>query len=241
MNDSTFKNVIQISDNTVSTNGKDYLFDIAISDTVKTPVIFVQAEIPLNLLNGIYPTFSKIIVIVPNWTYYKGVSSQKLPKGIKCAEPMASSIIYEFKRENGKFLKDSLIIMGGKGFPEMEFNNNLIENSDKKVYYSERYGSDCCPRDQQLDNKPTREEFIIFFEKENSVKIIDTYQEMRGKEGEIVYYYSLKGLSNKLKLKFILERSFYRIINRKTKDIEKIPRIYTPTTIISLNNRMEKK
>jgi hypothetical protein len=237
INDTVFKNVIGITDSNVATNGKDYLFDISISKTIKVPVIYVEAEVPLNLLPHIYPEFSRIIVISPNWKYYQELSTQKLPKGM-CAEPMTSSIIYEFRRENNIVKKDSLVLMGD--FPKMEFENKSQPETNKiEVYFSESYDSACCPRDQQWDNKPSRNEFIAHFEKINKIKITDTYREPHGKEGEAFYYYSLKGLSNKLKLNFILERTFSRIINRHLKDLMIKPKIYTPT-ILEVNNRMKR-
>jgi hypothetical protein len=233
INDTVFKNVIGITDSNVATNGKDYLFDISISKTIKVPVIYVEAEVPLNLLPHIYPKFSRIIVISPNWKYHQELSTQKLPKGM-CAEPMTSSIIYEFRRENNIVKKDSLVLMGD--FPKMEFaNKSKPETYKMEVYFSESYGSACCPR----DNRPSRDEFIAHFEKINKIKITDTYREPHGKEGEAFYYYSLKGLSNKLKLNFILERTFSRIINRHLKDLMIKPKIYTPT-ILQVNNRMKR-
>ena len=238
--DTFFENVIEITNNNVINTGIDYLFDISIASSTETPVLFISAKVPLELLPRIYPELPKLIVITPNWNYYEETSSQRLPKEIKCAEPMASSVIYEFNRENGKLQKDSLVIMGGKGFPEMKFTEKYkLKDNEVDIYYSEYYGSVCCPRDQQLDNKPTREEFITFFEKENAVKITDTYQEMIGEEGEVTYNYTLNGLTNSQKLKFILERDFYRIINRETKDIIKTPNIYTPY-ILKITNRIKK-
>ena len=236
MNDTSFKNVVQISDNNVTTDGKDYLFDITISDTIKTPVIFVQTKVPLKLLSDIYPTYSKIIVIVPNWTYYAEVSKQN--KNIKCAEPIVSSIIYEFKRENGKSTQDSLVV--NYEFPKMEFSiKNKLETNQIEIYFEEKFGSVCCPRDQQWDNKTTREEFLINFEIKNNVKVINTYSQSYGEEGEVKYLYSLSGLTNKQKLSFILERKHSRILNRETKKIGHFPKIYTPT-IISINDNMKK-
>jgi len=236
--DSIFENVIKITDNNIVSNGTDFLFDVSISKTVELPIIYVQSEVPLNLLSTIYPDFTKLIVITPNWTYYKGISNQKLPEGISCAEPMASSIIYEFNRENGRILKDSLIIMGG--FPKMKFSENrTLKNNEKEFYYTESYGSTCCPKDLQWDNKPTREEFISNFQYENNSKIVDTYKKITGKDGEVTFFYTLKGLPNLMKLKFILERDFYRIINRQNKDIVKTPRIYTPT-VINISNSLKK-
>lgn len=211
--DGTFKNVIKITDSDITTNGKDYLFHISIHDTVKTPAIFVQAKVPIKLLRDIYPTFSKIIVIVPNWTYYAEVSKQD--KNIKCAEPITSSIIFEFKRENGKITEDSLVLNGK--FPKMEFAfKDKLENNQIEIFFEEEFGYVCCPRDQQLDNKPTREEFISKFESNNKVKLIDTYSESYGEEGEVKYLYTLNGIPNNLKLSFILGREYSLILNRKT-------------------------
>lgn len=237
---SIFENVIEITDNDVVSYGIDYLFTVPIPKSTETPIIFVQTEVPLELLSGIYPEFQKLIVIVPNWTFYKENSNEKLPEGIKCAEPVASFIICEFNRENGKLQKDSLVIMGGSGFPEMNFAEKYkLKDNEAEIYYSEYYGSICCPADPQYSNTPTREDFITFFEKENNTKITDTYIAIIGHEGESAYHYTLKGLSDTQKLKFILERDFHRIINRHLKDIVKTPKIYTPT-IIEINSGMEK-
>ena len=90
--DSIFENVIEITDRNIESNGIDYLFTIPISQDVETPILFISEKVPLKLLPTIYPEFSKLIVIVPNWTYYEEVSKD-LPKDVDCAEPMASSIV----------------------------------------------------------------------------------------------------------------------------------------------------
>lgn len=100
------------------TKRTDYIFNVSIPKSEKIPILFVSARVPLKILSEIYPEFLQLIVITPNWTYYDEVANQ-IPSDVGCAEPLASSIIYEFNRENGKFQKDSLIIMGG--FPVMKF------------------------------------------------------------------------------------------------------------------------
>lgn len=117
--DELFKNVIRISDNDFKINGQDFSIDFSIPDTIKSPVIFIQSRVPLNLLPKIYPEFSRIIIITPNWTYYDEISNQQLSEDIDCIEPMVSSIIYEIKRKNNKTEKDSIVLMGT--FPQMEF------------------------------------------------------------------------------------------------------------------------
>ncbi len=239
---SFFDDVIEITDKNVFTYGINYFFNISISKLkdAKAPILFIQTKVPLNLLPSIYPEFTKLIVIVPNWTYYKETSNRKFPKGVLCGEPIASSIVYEFNRENGKIFKDSLIIMGGKGFPEMKMKKktNLNEN-EIEFFYKESYGSVCCPRDPQNDNKPTREEFINLFENKNNVKLNNNiYKKIKGKEGEKEYYYSSTILTNEQKLKFILERDDSRVINRHLKDLQRKRAIFTP--FIELNNNLEK-
>ncbi len=237
--DAIFENVIEIRDNNVITNGIDYLFTLSIPKTNTTPVIFISKEIPSYLLSDIYPEFSKIIVVTPNWKYYRESSGRRLSKGVLSVEfePIASSVIYEFQRKNGISKKDSLVLMGY--FPEMKFTEaDKLNKDEMEVYYKEDYGSTCCPRDPQWDNDTSREEFITYFEKFNNVKITDTYVKSGGKEGEASYYYTLNGLSDELKLSFILERNYYRIINRAARKIRKIPKIYTPTIID--NSKMKK-
>lgn len=238
ISDKYFENVIEITDKNVVSNGSDFLFDVAIPNDSKTPIVFVSAKVSQKLLSGIYPEFSRLIVISPNWNYYDEISKQKLPEGVICAEPTASSVIYEFKRENGKILKDSLALMGS--FPEMKIVSlPKIKPNQTLVYFTERFGSKCCPKDLQWENSPKREEFIADFESENKTKIGNTYVRYTGKEGESDYYYTLNKLSNELKLRFILERNFYRIVNRHLKDIIKYPRIFTPI-ILDVNSNLKK-
>lgn len=234
--DSVFTNVYQISSSNVIQSGVDYLIDVAIPNSEKVPVIFIDQKIATSLLPQLYPKFSKIIVITPNWKYYDDVAKAHDPE-IACAEPMASSVIYEFNRENGRLQKDSLELMGK--FPEMKNAvPKALTANDKKIFYSESYASACCPKDPQWDNSPTREEFIANFEKNNHTKISETYREKRGKEGEAVFYYTLKNLTNALKIKFIQEREHSRLINKQNKDVRRTPMIYTPF-IIGKNERIQ--
>lgn len=112
--DTIFENVIEIDDKNVILNKTDYHFNVSIPKSEKTPVIFVSAKVPLEVLADIYPELPNLIVIAPNWNFYEENS-----KHTGCHEPIASSVIYEFNRENGKQMKDSIVIMGG--FPKMNF------------------------------------------------------------------------------------------------------------------------
>jgi len=223
--DSVFTDVIEITDRDLVTNGRDYLFTKSIPKETKIPVVFISAAVPINLLSTIYPEFKSIIVITPNWTYYNE-ALQSQPGGV-CAEPSASSVIYEFKRENGKVMKDSIVNLSG--FPEMKYGkNHQLKTKERLIYFSEIYGSVCCPKDPQWDNSQTREEFVKRFESDNQIKIGGTYINPQGDEGEAEFYYSLVQLSNNLRLKFIKERTYSRILNKETKKIKNLPGIYTP-------------
>ncbi|MCH5597481.1 hypothetical protein [Niabella ginsengisoli] len=116
--DTVFKDVIEITEKHIEINNGKYIFKAVIPKSTETPVLFVQDQVPLDVLPGMYPQFKRLIVITPNWTFYDETLSNQ-PKDIDCAEPIASSVVYEFNRENGTIQKDSIVIMGG--FPEMKF------------------------------------------------------------------------------------------------------------------------
>ena len=193
--------------------------------------MYISAEVPSKLLPTIYPEFQKLTIITPNWALLNDKSFSELEKHAP------SFIIYKFNRTQGNIIKDSTLIYQ---FPGIKFAEKYhLKKNEGVFYYIEGYGSFCVPKDPQHENKPTREEFISFFEKENKVKIVNVYWESNEKEEEHRFLYPLDGLSNLLKLKFILDRDFYRIINRHAKDIIKTPKIYTPF-ILEINDKMKK-
>ena len=116
--DSIFENVIEITEKDFVKNGASYTFNINIPKSAQTPVLFIPDRVPLEVLPGIYPELKSLIVITPNWTFYDE-TFDNLPAGVVGAEPMASSVVYEFNRENGKTRKDSIVIVSG--FPKMKF------------------------------------------------------------------------------------------------------------------------
>jgi len=232
INDSIFNNVVEITANNAIGNETNYLFNKSIPKSIETPIIFVQKEVPINILSTIYPQFSKLIVITPNWIYYNKTSNQDLPEGIICEEPIASSIIYEFNRGNSKISKDSLVIMGG--FPKMKFkqvqklNSNLIE-----VYHTESFGSTCCPKDPKWKIKKRLDKFISSFESKNNIKLGHIYKKIVGKEGEHILHFTLTNLNKEQKLLFLQEIRYwtYSDSDRKLEDIKFDPHIFTPSQI----------
>lgn len=228
--DTTYKNVLEITDHDVVTDGKNFLFTRSISGKMDIPVVFVSARVPLDLLSGIYPEFPRLTVIAPNWDYYDSHAQDR-----SGGEPIASSIIYQLNRENET--KDSLVIMGG--FPKMEFTGKSVaERNTMKVYYSESYGSKCCPKDPKWGLKPSLKEFVADFQTENNVKIVGSYAVFAGKEGEVNYYYQFKGVPDLLKLKFMVARVSQISNDDHLKNVKLIRGIYTPAEVL-LDERMK--
>lgn len=95
------------------------------------------------------------------------------------------------------------------------------------IYYTEFYGSGCCPRDPKFD-RVSENDFIISFEKKHSVKIGQVYSISMGKEGENNNYFTLSGLTPEQKIQFIDERvkSLYGVKNQMPKEYQSL--IYTP-------------
>ncbi|MDH7464178.1 hypothetical protein QEG73_22970 [Chitinophagaceae bacterium 26-R-25] len=230
INDTAFYNVIRIDDKNVIRNGDDYLFNVSIPANCQMPVICVDAKIPSSLLKDIYPEFSKLIVIVPEWGHCEGGAGWY-------AEIAARFEIFKFERNHGMQKIDSTVVWGDDALT-MKFIDQKLKEDEAEIYYTESFGSKCCPRDPQR-NKPTREEFIDLFEKQNKAKIINTYFESTGEEGESNYYYTLTELPDSLKLKFILERNNSRLLHEEESKIKKAPAIHTPSRI-KLDSKMRK-
>lgn len=74
------------------------------------------------------------------------------------------------------------------------------------IYYSEIYGSSCCPRDPKWDLKTSLKNFTDNFEKSHNTKVGKVYEKSYGDEGEHECYYTLSGLTGKQKVEFISKR-----------------------------------
>lgn len=66
------------------------------------------------------------------------------------------------------------------------------------------------------------------YERNNKVKIKDTYRQNNGKEGEHAIYYTLSGLTSLQRLCFMLEKRSEEIANKEKKDLVFAPQIFTP-------------
>lgn len=113
--DTVFSDVIELLDRDMMRVTDSVYFIKPVAKHIKTPVFFITERIPLKNLPWIYPEFDRKIIITPNWIQYE-ITADQTPPGIICAEPTASSVIYEFLRVGNKMQKDSVVMP--YGFPE---------------------------------------------------------------------------------------------------------------------------
>jgi len=102
---------------------------------------------------------------------------------------------------------------------------NRLKLDSVLIYYSEYYGSGCCPQDTRYAGKITLTDFINEFEKIHQIKIGEQFYIIMGEEGEHIVYLTLSGLTPEQKIQFIDERKNTLISDRKEMDQ---PTIYAP-------------
>ncbi|MCL1668140.1 hypothetical protein M2T82_08715 [Elizabethkingia ursingii] len=226
----SYEHVVMIKDNHIAKLGINYLVDIPIQEKPDSVyVFFLDADIPLERLkkpNSFYPFINEFIIIIPDREYYHRVAEDASKKGIQL-EPVETNNYYHITRNSGEIKVDSLHISGNSN-PKINF---IIPDTPKdmlQVYYTDSYGSVCCPRDPKWDSEQDDASFIKEYEQNKKVKISDTYRQNNGKEGEHAIYYTLSGLTSLQRLDFILEKISQRVVNKETKDIQFSARIFTP-------------
>ncbi|OPB88025.1 hypothetical protein BAS06_12630 [Elizabethkingia miricola] len=229
----TYKHVIMIEDEHMVKLGENYLIDIPIQEKPdSTYVFFLNAGIPVEQLkkpSSFYPFINEFILIVPDRKYYKIIAEEASKQGIQI-EPLVTNNYYHIIRNGGEVKTDSTHI-SGNGHPHISYTEPEVPKGMLQVYYTDSYGSVCCPRDPKWDTKQDDASFIKEFEKNKKVKIADTYQQNNGKEGEHAIYYTLSGLTSLQRLDFILEKQYQRTVNKEAKDIQFSGRIFTPYSV----------
>lgn len=112
------------------------------------------------------------------------------------------------------------------------FLHNNIDSV--KVYYTDEYGSVCCPVDPKYKMKPSLDEFLKTFEERNKTKIGKIYFKSLAKEGEIAFYFTLDNLTQVQKIDFLNQmssRQWSLNPNAKNKDYHMGDRIFMPFLI----------
>ncbi len=192
-NDNHFRNVIEIEDRDVFTNGTDFLFKRAVP-AVQKPVVFVSASLPPHLLPTLYPEFPELIVMMPNYPYYQQVA-ESTPPGM-CAEPIRSTLLYErVPGPRGAQVRER--VLEGE-HPELEMQPVAkVPKGFLKVYLTETYASETLP-------KTGPEAFIRLFENQSGHKIKGVYTAKTG--NRTTFYYTLEGMPDAARLPFLKAR-----------------------------------
>ncbi|HFK5510985.1 TPA: hypothetical protein ACGZ9U_001903 [Elizabethkingia anophelis] len=225
-----YRHVIMIEDEHMLKLGENYLIDIPVVEKPdSTYVFFVNADIPVERLkkpSNFYPSINEFILIVPDRKYYQIIAEESTKQGIQI-EPLITNNYYHIIRNGGEIKTDSTHI-SGNGHPNISYAEPEVPKDMLKVYYADSYGSVCCPRDPKWDRKQNDTSFIKEYERNNKVKIKDTYKQNNGKEGEHAIYYTLLGLTSLQRLGFMLEKRSEEIANKEKKDLVFAPQIFTP-------------
>lgn len=229
----TYKHVIMIEDEHMVKLGENYLIDIPIQEKPdSTYVFFLNANIPVERLkkpSSFYPSINEFILIVPDRKYYQTIAEEASKQGIQI-EPLVTNNYYHIIRNGGEVKTDSTHI-SDNGHPQISYAEPEVPKGMLQVYYTDSYGSVCCPCDPKWDSNQDDASFIKGYEQNNKVKITDTYRQNNGKEGEHAIYYTLSGLTSLQRLGFMLEKRSQGFVNKEKKDIIFAPQIFTPLLV----------
>ena len=213
--DKVFDDVILIKDENVFQSGELILIDIPLKINSGESLIFYNAShIPNKLFfdrKVFLPQIDEFTLISPDKEYYKSV--REFANRIKgCAEPIKTDKFYFVKRDAAKW--DS-VSLNAENYPVVTFKNLHTTIPEKSIvsYYSEHFGSTCCPRDKkwnlfEKDNLASYSSLLQELKNENIV-VKEVYSLSYGKEGEHLLFYPLKELSNEQKLIFIKKKSSF--------------------------------
>lgn len=219
----SYENVYVIKDDQVTIIGDQYLLDLPVRKKEETVVLFNASEIPNELFwtsPYCYPN-QKEIILIDNVSFSGDVCG-----GDEEEEPVAEFDVFTIKRTNNKTTVDSVRIYN---VTITEKTPEPIAENEIKYFFSERYGSTCCPRDEKWDNVMRAETYLAQYEAKNKHSAGSVWQRITGKEGEHAIFYTLDRLEGKQRLDFILGRQHTLIPNVQLKKYKRLPNLFTVT------------
>lgn len=204
--DSVYNNVILISNTDVTTNGNDFLIDIPIKPQKEPIVIFNNDNrIPLNLFfdrKSFLSEQNELLLITPDWEFQKEIIEREKREGIHI-KASRNKIYYIQRNFNGYHIDSLIISLHSRPIVKLNFKKPELLENEVKYYYTECYGSTCCPYDINWDFLEDRNKSKNNFNKKYSVNVNkDIYEIGRGKEGEHCNYYLLADLTNEQRIEF---------------------------------------
>lgn len=232
INESNFRNVIEINrKNTVKVDDY-YLIDFAVMPSEKTVIFYNNAQIPSNLffLDSFYPEIKEFILVCPK--------ACKIDKndiyGINdSAKYITSTTLYHVYRDQSMVNIDSVVHEGAVSSPKLYFAKNVKLYDDYfKVYHDDCLGTSC-PIQPYKEMQPlTILEYIIYYQTEHQIKLNGTYISENCDLATCTVFFTLSNLSAKEKVNFILERWISKIPDKHLKELQPYPaQIFTPKPV----------
>ncbi len=200
--------------------GNSYLIDI--------PLKQARGNLLIKDSVGVIPlvAYSKLLHEIDNLTFVNrySLSSISIIKPLKNKTP---EYVIKYYPEGEIDSLNSVDNKLAQYKPLLNWTNwtNELKVDSVLIYYSEFYGSHCCPPDTRYANKITLTDFISEFEKKHQVKIGELFSIVMGYEGEHIVHLTLSGLTPAQKIQFIDERANSLLSSRKELNQ---PTIYTP-------------
>lgn len=226
-------NVVSIARENVGQERGIYLVDIPLLEKADSCyTFFLETPIPLQSfkdVDGFFPSIDEFILIVPDWEFYDRVARDATAQGITL-EPATTNYYYHFQRKDNKVYVDSVHVMG-EGHPEMNFRSLTSVKGMLQVYWTERYGSRCCPRDPRWDIVALDPDFLKRYQLVNNVQISGTYIQHLGLEGEHSTYYTLDGLTTAQRIRFIVAKQHQWRVGHVQRHRQDSVSLFTPRLI----------
>ncbi len=202
-----FDQVILINDENVFRSGKLILIDLPVKIEDRKELVFYNAShLPNKLFfdkNIFLPRVNKFTLIAPDHDYYSSIAKSATRMG-GCIEPIKTDKFYFVNRNEIKW--DS-ISLDSSDYPIVNFKNHQVAKNEMISYYSEGFGSVCCPRDKKREYLEGDGNANFFQKlKDQGIAVKENYSCCFGKEGEYNAFYPLKEFSNAQRLVFINDR-----------------------------------
>ena len=203
----------------------DYLIDVIINNNTKNLLLIDDQGLVPDIVQKVeYALISNTINRV--LTIQKNTPSIKWKK-----KNHFKTVIYLITEGNGSLKIDTTfsgkidtVISKYIDFPTEE---PVLANDSLKVYYTESYGSVCCPRDSIWNIVGLLNNYDKTFREKYHTNTGKVYSFARGEEGEHALFYSLSSLSGQQKIEYIHNKE--SLIYQKRNGVKNPPALYFPS------------
>lgn len=244
--DKVFNDVFVIDENN-SAGTSDFILNFPLEITPGKPLVIYNSNpnlpnklfLKTDFLRHFLLKVSNFQLITTNTAALKNIQTE-MDGGKGCSKPLGPTyFLYQATLLNKRLVIDSLCIKPTeKNQPIINIRKKqAIPKNQILVYYTDAWGSICCPKDPKWSSRKVitedRKEKLSDF----SFKDAKTYFRNMGEEGEYSIYFTLNNFTLSDKLKFILLMNKASIVNRELKEISNFPnpQIYFPYYVGNYN------